>query len=122
MSTATPEKSETEKPQAGPETGKDGADDMRRRFLISCGKFAVVTPPTIALILAESDRNYAMALSGGSHGHHFGFGGGVGGGRWHRPRHFADNGFGNGGGDGVPGRSGFNASPNAGEKLADSRR
>jgi hypothetical protein len=32
---------------------------------------------------------------------------------------FGNNGFGNGGFDGVPGNSGFNPAPNAAQKLAD---
>lgn len=36
----------------------------RRRFLASCGKFAVVTPPVISLLLAASKQNYAAAASG----------------------------------------------------------
>jgi hypothetical protein len=101
---------------------------MRRRFLIGCGKFAAVTPPAIALILAESNRNYAMALSGGSHGHGGGFGhggrfghGGPGD-HWEHRHHFADNGFGNGGHDGVPGHSGASHGPQREDKVADSRR
>jgi hypothetical protein len=108
-----------------PESNADAPDDMRRRFLIRCGKFAAVTPPAIALILAESNRNYAMALSGGSHaggyghgrGHHFG-----GGDHWHHRRHFANNGFGNGGHDGVPGHSGSSHGRDTHDKVADSRR
>ena len=68
--------------------------EARRRFLARCGKFAAVTPPAIALMLNAAERNYAVAASG-------------------------NNGFGNGGGDGVPGKSGTNSSPNAGQKSAD---
>jgi hypothetical protein len=35
----------------------------RRKFLLSCGKFAVVTPPLTALLLAGTERNYAVAAS-----------------------------------------------------------
>jgi hypothetical protein len=66
----------------------------RRRFLAACGKFSVATPPAIAMLLAASERNYAVAASGN--------GGGNG-----RQRQ-GNNGFGNGGGDGVPGRSPHN--------------
>ena len=68
----------------------------RRRFLANCGKFAVVTPPVVSLMLAASERNYAVANSsshggggggggnGGSHGHgHHGNGHGWGHGRGH---------------------------------------
>ncbi|MCK6451151.1 MAG: hypothetical protein L6R19_09905 [Alphaproteobacteria bacterium] len=73
--------------------------EARRRFLAACGRFALATPPAISLMLAGSERNYATAASGGG------------------PQ--GNNGFGNGGGDGVPGNSGNNASPNAGQKSAD---
>jgi hypothetical protein len=60
---------------------KDDRLESRRRFLAKCGKFAIVTPPAITLMLAASSQNFAVAASGGN------------------------NGFGNGGGDGVPGNS-----------------
>jgi hypothetical protein len=41
------------------------AREARRRFLASCGKFAVVTPPTITLMLAAAERSYVAAQSGG---------------------------------------------------------
>jgi hypothetical protein len=37
----------------------------RRRFLASCGKFAVVTPTAVTLLLAASEQNFATAASGG---------------------------------------------------------
>ena len=61
----------------------------RRQFLATCGKYAVVTPPTVALLLSASGRKYSVAASGGSGGSH------------------GNNGFGNGGNDGVPGHSDF---------------
>ena len=67
----------------------------RRKFLASCGKFAVVTPPAVTLLRSSAHQNFAVASSGGLH---------------HPSRGsstlHADNGFGNGGGDGVPGGSG----------------
>ncbi len=42
--------------------------DARREFLARCGKFAVVTPPTIGLLLSTASRNYAVAHSGGNGG------------------------------------------------------
>ena len=67
----------------------DGMDSGRRRFLARAGKFAVVTPPTVALLLAAEGRNYAYAGSGaywnggkqgkgdngdnGDYGHHYGW-------------------------------------------------
>lgn len=89
---------ETE-PQANDETV-----NARRRFLATCGKFAVATPPAVALMLADAERNYAVAVSGPGR------------------KGSGNNGFGNGGGDGVPGNSGNNPSPNAGQKAADEDR
>jgi hypothetical protein len=40
----------------------------RRQFLKNCGKFAVATPPTVALLLSAAERNYAVAASGASDG------------------------------------------------------
>jgi hypothetical protein len=45
--------------------GEDLEGDDRRRFLASCGKFAVVTPPAIALLLSTSLTSEAIAGSGG---------------------------------------------------------
>ena len=59
--------------------------EARRKFLITAGKFAAITPPLITGLLTVSKGNYAMALSGSG------------------PQ--GNNGFGNGGGDGVPGNS-----------------
>jgi hypothetical protein len=58
--------------------------EERRRFLASCGKFAVVTPPAITLLLSTSLNSPAIAQSGG------------------RPDAHGNNGFGNGGNDGSP--------------------
>ncbi|MBH5401623.1 hypothetical protein HZZ13_28105 [Bradyrhizobium sp. CNPSo 4010] len=58
-------------------------EDDRREFLKTCGKFAVVTPPTITALLSTSLASTAIAQSGG---------------RLVR----GNNGFGNGGGDGSP--------------------
>jgi hypothetical protein len=57
-------------------------DDDRRKFLAiaSCGKFAVVTPPAITMLLSTSLNSTAIASSGGR----------------------GNNGYGNGGGDGSP--------------------
>ncbi len=43
--------------------------EARRRFLARCGKYAVVTPPTVGLLLSAAKHNYAVASSGG-HDHH----------------------------------------------------
>ena len=71
----------------------------RRRFLLNCGKFAVVTPPLVTLMLSTSDRSYAKVMSGA--------------------KAKGNNGFGNGGKDGAPGNSGGNASSNAPLKRGD---
>ena len=54
------------------------ADEDRRKFLATCGKFAAVTPPAITMLLSTSLNSTAIAQSGGT------------------------NGWGNGGGDGSP--------------------
>jgi hypothetical protein len=61
----------------------------RREFLEKCGKFAAVTPPAVAVLLATGKTNYAVASSGSNNGR--------------GPQ--GNNGFGNGGNDGVPGNS-----------------
>jgi hypothetical protein len=68
--------------------------EARRKFLAACGRFSIATPPAVALMLAAAERNYAVAASGG---------GGGGGNSARGPQ--GNNGFGNGGGDGVPGNS-----------------
>jgi hypothetical protein len=45
-------------------TEKDG--ESRRRFLATCGRLSIATPPAVALLLASAERNYAAAQSGGS--------------------------------------------------------
>ena len=55
--------------------------DDRRKFLISTGRFAAVTPPAITLLLSTSLTSDAIAHSGGGH----------------KP---GNNGWGNGGNDG----------------------
>jgi ABC-type Zn2+ transport system substrate-binding protein/surface adhesin len=37
----------------------------RRKFLATCGKFAVVTPPAITMLLSTSLNSTAIANSGG---------------------------------------------------------
>ncbi|MGE0094440.1 MAG: hypothetical protein AB7M05_09365 [Alphaproteobacteria bacterium] len=73
-------------------TSEEAAVVARRRFLANCGKFAIVTPPVVSLMLSASHRSYANVGSGGGGGHGHGHGHG-------------NNGYGNGGHDGVPGRS-----------------
>ena len=49
-------------------------DADRRKFLAACGRFAVVTPPAVTLLVSTSLHSDAIARSGG---------GGGGGGRPH---------------------------------------
>jgi hypothetical protein len=67
-------------------TSQPPVDDDRRKFVASCGKFALVTPPALTMLLSTSLNSTAIAFSGGQ---------GSSGGR-------GNNGFGNGGGDGSP--------------------
>jgi len=55
----------------------------RREFVEGCGKFAAVAPPVLTFLLSTTMTSGAIAKSGKG-----------------------NNGFGNGGGDGVPGNSG----------------
>ena len=62
------------------QTSDASADEDRRQFLATCGKFAAVTPPSITLLLSTSLNSTAIARSGGN----------------------GNNGRGNGGRDGSP--------------------
>jgi hypothetical protein len=44
-------------------------DDDRRKFLAACGRFAVVTPPALTLLLSTSLNSKAIAHSGGRGDH-----------------------------------------------------
>jgi hypothetical protein len=44
-------------------------DDDRRKFLAACGKFAVVTPPALTMLLSTSLNSRAIAHSGGRGDH-----------------------------------------------------
>ncbi|PST27146.1 hypothetical protein C7U60_02340 [Mesorhizobium plurifarium] len=41
------------------------SDEDRRKFLKSCGRFAVVTPPAVTMLLSTSLTSNAIAKSGG---------------------------------------------------------
>lgn len=43
--------------------------EARRTFLKKCGKFAVATPPAMALLLSTTQQSFATASSGGYPGH-----------------------------------------------------
>jgi hypothetical protein len=47
----------------------EAAED-RRKFLASCGKFAVVTPPAITFLLSTTLNSTAVAQSAGNNGNH----------------------------------------------------
>ena len=57
-------------PKKGSEVEVEANND-RRKFLAICGKFAVVTPPAITLLLSTSLNSTAVALSGGSGSNNF---------------------------------------------------
>ena len=81
--------------------------EARRRFLATCGKFAVITPPAMTVLLSSTAQNYAVAGSGGAS---------------QSLSKQGNNGWGNGGNDGVPGNSANNSSPQAPSKAADEKR
>jgi hypothetical protein len=47
----------------------DDTDADRREFLATCGKFAVVTPPAVTMLLSTSLHSPAIAQSSGARGH-----------------------------------------------------
>jgi hypothetical protein len=48
---------------------EDSSSDLERRnFLAVCGRFAVVTPPVIGVLLSTSLTSTAIATSGGGGG------------------------------------------------------
>jgi hypothetical protein len=56
----------TTKPDKEPKTkARTEADEDRRRFLAKCGKFAIVTPPAVAMLLSTSMKADAFIRSGG---------------------------------------------------------
>jgi hypothetical protein len=62
--------------------GQTPLDEDRRKFLAACGKFAVVTPPALTVLLSTSLNSEAVAKSGGGTGGGGGGGGNGGGPRW----------------------------------------
>jgi hypothetical protein len=61
----------------GPESAREpnsSEDQARRDFLKKAGRFAVVTPPAITLLLGTSLNSRAIAGSGGSGGSRPGYG------------------------------------------------
>jgi hypothetical protein len=47
---------------------RDTAIEDRRKFLATCGKFAIVTPPALTLLLSTSLNSTAIASSSGNNG------------------------------------------------------
>jgi hypothetical protein len=54
--------------QTGSTPPSDEANEDRRKFLASCGKFAIVTPPAITMLLSTSLNSAAVAHSSGGRG------------------------------------------------------
>lgn len=52
-------------PQESQQLPAPEANEDRRKFLATCGKFAAVTPPAITLLLSASLNSEAIAHSGG---------------------------------------------------------
>jgi len=63
----------------------DSGEADRRKFIAALGRFSVVTPPAITLLLSTTLNSSAIAASGAASGGKKG-----------------NNGWGNGGGDGSP--------------------
>jgi hypothetical protein len=59
-----------DQPSVDTGTPVDGTplDDDRRKFLAACGKFAIVTPPALTVLLSTSLNSKAIAHSGGRDG------------------------------------------------------
>jgi hypothetical protein len=66
---------------------KAETNEDRRKFLATCGRFAIVTPPAITLLLSTSLNSPAVANSGGRGSSDDGGGNSDGGrnGRWWGP-------------------------------------
>ena len=45
---------------------RDVQSQERREFIEKCGRFALVTPPTISIMLVAEARTYQAAASGGN--------------------------------------------------------
>jgi hypothetical protein len=59
---------DSEKERSGQSNDESTLRGARRRFLAECGRFAIATPPAVALLLSASERKYAVAQSGGVKG------------------------------------------------------
>src|SRR3954453_22076473 len=76
-----------EMPMTHPNPQETREIEDRRKFLTACGRFAVVTPPAMTLLLSTSLTSTAITSSGGKGDD--------------KDKH-PNNGGGNGGGDGSP--------------------
>jgi hypothetical protein len=47
---------------------RDATIEDRRKFLATCGKFAIVTPPALTVLLSTSLNSTAIASSSGNNG------------------------------------------------------
>lgn len=88
--------SNTPPDQSTSDTEASASENDRRRFLMSCGRFAATVPPAMTVLLSTSLTSEAIAKStgnsggGGGGGRGGGWGGGHGGGRGHKgpkPKH-----------------------------------
>jgi hypothetical protein len=55
----------TAQPPQGRIPDRSEVAEARRRFLATCGKLAIATPPAVTLMLTAARHNYAVAYSGG---------------------------------------------------------
>jgi hypothetical protein len=55
---------------------KESEDEDRRKFLATCGRFAIVTPPVMTMLLSTSLTSKAIASSSGGSWHYRDGGGG----------------------------------------------
>jgi hypothetical protein len=51
-----------------PDAAPEKVSDSRRDFVQKCGKFAILTPPTVTMLLSTSMNSSAVAASGGGGG------------------------------------------------------
>lgn len=83
-----------------PASDNGASEDSRREFLMKCGRFAAVTPPTVTMLLVTTMNSDAVASSGGK----------------------GNNGWGNGGGDGTNNGSFNGNARQKGSKSSDAGR
>ena len=84
--------SDNDREQENPVPENAAVDEDRRAFLAKCGRFAVITPPAMTVLLSTTLNSEAIAKSGGGRGDN-----------GHGNHGNGNNGRGNGG-DGLLGR------------------